>query len=127
MIIVKNMLKSSQNIVLTIEITSSIANVITHLVEIKKEVFPKCVDLQFSFTNLCDFSDEDGMPSISLYPLTFFLHVNNFASIFVYSKYYIRNIPIDALPSPGVNSLEGSPKCSCGKRDSEGRSRLQAL
>jgi hypothetical protein len=33
----------------------------------------------------------------------------------------------DALPSPGVNALEGSPKCSCGKRDSEGRSRLQAL
>jgi hypothetical protein len=26
----------------------------------------------------------------------------------------------DALPSPGVNPLEGSPKCSCGKRDSEG-------
>jgi hypothetical protein len=27
----------------------------------------------------------------------------------------------DALPSPGVNPLEGSPKCNCGKRDSEGR------
>jgi len=26
----------------------------------------------------------------------------------------------DALPSPGVNPLEGSPKCNCGKRDSEG-------
>jgi len=26
----------------------------------------------------------------------------------------------DALPSLGVNSLEGSPKCNCGKRDSEG-------
>jgi len=34
---------------------------------------------------------------------------------------------IDALPSPGVNPLEGSPKCSCGKRDSEGRSRLPTL
>jgi len=33
----------------------------------------------------------------------------------------------DALPSPGVNPLEGSPKCSCGKRDSEGRSRLPTL
>ncbi len=26
----------------------------------------------------------------------------------------------DALPSPRVNPLEGSPKCNCGKRDSEG-------
>ncbi len=31
--------------------------------------------------------------------------------------YFIKN---DALPSPGVNPLEGSPKCNCGKRDSEG-------
>ncbi len=33
----------------------------------------------------------------------------------------------DALPSPGVNPLEGSPKCNCGKRDSEGHSRLPTL
>jgi hypothetical protein len=33
----------------------------------------------------------------------------------------------DALPSLGVNPLEGSPKCNCGKRDSEGCSRLPAL
>ncbi len=33
----------------------------------------------------------------------------------------------DALPSPRVNPLEGSPKCSRGKRDSEGSSRLPAL
>jgi hypothetical protein len=33
----------------------------------------------------------------------------------------------DTLPSPGVNPLDGSPKCSCGKRDSEGRSRLPTL
>jgi len=33
----------------------------------------------------------------------------------------------DALPSPGVNPLEGSLKCSCGKRDSEGRSWLPTL
>jgi hypothetical protein len=32
---------------------------------------------------------------------------------------------IDALPSPRVNPLEGSPKCSCGKRDSEGAPDLQ--
>ncbi len=36
-------------------------------------------------------------------------------------------IDFDALPSPGVNPLEGSPKCSCGKKDSKGRSRLPAL
>ncbi len=33
----------------------------------------------------------------------------------------------DALPSPGVNPLEGSPKCSCGKLGLERRSRLPAL
>jgi hypothetical protein len=33
----------------------------------------------------------------------------------------------DALPSLEVNPLEGSPKCSCGKRDSERRSRLPTL
>jgi len=39
--------------------------------------------------------------------------------------YYV--MPNDALPSPGVNPLEGPPKCSCGNRDLEGRSRLPAL
>ncbi len=34
---------------------------------------------------------------------------------------------IAALPSPGVNPLEGSPKCNCGKKDLEGRSRLPTL
>jgi len=33
----------------------------------------------------------------------------------------------DALPSPGVNPLEGSPKCSCGKLGLGRRSRLPAL
>jgi len=33
----------------------------------------------------------------------------------------------DALPSLEVNPLEGSPKCSCGKRDSKRRSRLPTL
>ncbi len=36
-------------------------------------------------------------------------------------------IVVDALPSPGVNPLEGSPKCSCGKLGLERRSRLPAL
>ncbi len=40
---------------------------------------------------------------------------------------YGSSIIVDALPSPGVNPLEGSPKCSCGKRDSEGRSQLPTL
>jgi hypothetical protein len=33
----------------------------------------------------------------------------------------------DAFPNPEVNPLEGSPKCSYGKRDSEGRSRPPTL
>jgi len=46
----------------------------------------------------------------------------------------IRNIRLtkanaisDALPSPGVNPLEGSPKCSCGKLGLGRRSRLPTL
>jgi hypothetical protein len=34
---------------------------------------------------------------------------------------------IDTLPSPGVNPLEGSPKCSCGKLGLGRRSLLPAL
>jgi hypothetical protein len=34
---------------------------------------------------------------------------------------------IDALPSPGVNPLEGSPKCSCEKLGFRRRSRLPTL
>jgi hypothetical protein len=33
----------------------------------------------------------------------------------------------DALPSPGVNPLEGSPKCSCGKLGLGRHSRLPTL
>jgi hypothetical protein len=33
----------------------------------------------------------------------------------------------DALPSPGVNPLKGSPKCSCGKLGLGRRSRLPIL
>jgi len=40
---------------------------------------------------------------------------------------HIISTNFDTLPSPGVNPLEGSPKCSCGKRDSKGRSRLSTL
>ncbi len=34
---------------------------------------------------------------------------------------------VDALPNPGVNPFEGSPKCSCGKLGLGRRSRLPAL
>jgi hypothetical protein len=37
------------------------------------------------------------------------------------------DILTDALPSPGVNTLEGSPKCSCGKLGLGRRSRLPTL
>jgi len=36
-------------------------------------------------------------------------------------------IYIDALPSPGVNPLEGSAKCSCGKLGLGRRSQLPTL
>jgi hypothetical protein len=35
--------------------------------------------------------------------------------------------PCDALPSPEVNPLEGSPKCSCGKLGLGRRSRFPTL
>jgi hypothetical protein len=38
-----------------------------------------------------------------------------------------HGIDDDALPSPGVNPLEGSPKCSCGKLGLGRHSRLPAL
>jgi hypothetical protein len=43
-IIVENHPKSSQNIVLMLETMASIANAISHLVEIKQEVLPKRVN-----------------------------------------------------------------------------------
>jgi hypothetical protein len=36
-------------------------------------------------------------------------------------------VGVDALPSPEVNPLEGSPKCSCGKLGLGRRSRLPTL
>jgi hypothetical protein len=42
-------------------------------------------------------------------------------------KFRLNQMGNDALPSPGVDPLEGSPKCNCGKRDLEGRSRLPTL
>ncbi len=38
-----------------------------------------------------------------------------------------KGVPDDALPSPGVNPLEGSPKCSCGKLGLGRCSRLPTL
>ncbi len=91
-IIAKNLSKSSQNIFL-LEIATSIANVILHLVEIKQEVVPKHVNLQFSFIDLNDSSNVDGMPSISFCPSTFSLHMSHSTLVSTYSQYSIRDIP----------------------------------
>jgi hypothetical protein len=45
------------------------------------------------FVDLCDFSNEDGTPSISLCPLTSSLHMSCSTPIFAYSQYSIRDIP----------------------------------
>jgi hypothetical protein len=76
-----------------LEIATSIANVIPHLVEIKQKVVPKCVNPQFLFINLCDLFNENGMPSISLYLLTSSLHMSHFALVSTYSQYFIQIIP----------------------------------
>jgi hypothetical protein len=47
--------------------------------------------------------------------------------IYIYSNKQINKASGDALPSPGVNPLEGLPKCSCGKLGLERRSRLPTL
>jgi hypothetical protein len=44
-IIVENLLRSSQNTILPLKNTTSVANVIPHLMEIKYEFFANCVDI----------------------------------------------------------------------------------
>jgi hypothetical protein len=44
-----------------------------------------------------------------------------------YDWIFFHHHVVDALPSPGVNPLEGSPKCNCGKLGLGRRSRLLAL
>jgi len=46
---------------------------------------------------------------------------------FIHGKLGSEANATDALPSPGLNSLEGPTMCSCGKVGLEGRSRLPAL
>lgn len=70
-----------------------VSNVILHLVEIKQEVVPKCVNPQSLFIDFCDSSDEDGTPSIFFCLSIFSLHTSHYASVFVYSQYSISNIP----------------------------------
>jgi hypothetical protein len=48
----------------------------------------------------------------------------NYATIV---KHDIDKLLVDALPSPGVNPLEGSTMCSCGKLGLGRHSRLLAL
>ncbi len=49
------------------------------------------------------------------------------ATTSIYDMVIWTSSHVDALSSPEVNPLEGSPKCNCGKRDSEGRFRLPTL
>jgi hypothetical protein len=72
-IVAKNLPKSSQNTILVPKTTASFTNVILHVVEIKQEIYPNYVNPKSLFINLCNFSNEDGMPSISLCPSTFYL------------------------------------------------------
>jgi hypothetical protein len=53
-IVVENFPKSSQNIVLMLEIAAFVTNVVPHLVEINQEVVPKHVNPQSSFIELND-------------------------------------------------------------------------
>jgi hypothetical protein len=46
-IVAKDLTKSFQNIVLTPKTTTFVTNTILYLVDIKQEVVPKCVDLNF--------------------------------------------------------------------------------
>jgi hypothetical protein len=66
-IVVENLSKSFQNIVLTPNIAASVVNVVSHLVEIKQEVFANHVNPQSLLIDLCDSFDEDGTPIISFY------------------------------------------------------------
>jgi hypothetical protein len=97
-IIVENLPKSSQNIVLTLETTTSIDNGIPHLVEIKHEVFLNYVGLQSSFIDLCNSINEDGMPPNSLCPSKSLLQTSNSVFVSTNSPYSIRNIPFVGKP-----------------------------
>jgi hypothetical protein len=59
-----------------------------------------------------------------------FEHVRHVTSPIAILQYWWRCtilMQLDALPSPGVNPLEDSPKCSCGKLGLGRRSRLPTL
>jgi hypothetical protein len=88
-IVLENLLESSQNTILTLEIATFIANVVPHLMEIKQEVVPKHVDFQYLFIDLCNSSNEDGTPSISFFMLTSSLHTSHSILIFAYFQYSI--------------------------------------
>jgi hypothetical protein len=81
-----------------LEIVALIANGIPHLVEIKQEILPDHVNLQSTFIDLCDSSDEDRMLPNFLCPLKSLLHMNHFASISIDSPYSIRHIPSMGTP-----------------------------
>ncbi len=70
-----------------------VANVILHLMEMKQEVFTQCVNLQFSFIDLCDSCDEDGTLAISFCPFESSLQMSFFPFAFVDSPYFNTKIP----------------------------------
>jgi hypothetical protein len=97
---------------------TSLANVILHLMDIKQEVVPKCVDPQYLFRDLCDLSDENATHSISLCPSTSFLHMSHFASIYAYFQYSIRDIPFVLNVANYLQAMSFDTHASFKLRDS---------
>ncbi len=92
-IIAKKLPRSSHNIVLMLKTRTSIANVISYLVEIKQEVFANRVNPQSSFIGVFNSFDENGTVAISLCPSKSSLQMNYFPFIFHYSPYFSIDIP----------------------------------
>jgi hypothetical protein len=86
-------MRSFHNTILTLETVAYVANVILHLVDIKQEVFAKCVNPQFLFIDLCNCCDEDGTPTTSLYQSKSSLQMNYFSSTSIDSPYFNIEIP----------------------------------
>ncbi len=71
--------KNSQNIILPLNITMSIVNVIANDFQVNDELINVVLNHKIAFINLCDFSDEDGI-------LPVFVHsFNSSLLILIYS------------------------------------------
>jgi len=55
------------------------------------------------------------------------LKTKSHSDVSVAERHKIYYMGDDALPSPGLNPLQGPTMCSCGKLGLEGRSRLPTL